>query len=194
MTRLKQAESRHSKPLPTIKTTLDSLSKKHASSLLIHWLEELDIPAYWHQVLLDTVDSKFLKSVYHGDLIHFDDLSLYFPVGGTIRFYGVKENKTAAFREITRSLLYLTYCLYLETEFMLDSHVLLIYNDPVEQTTESDQHHKHTSIFNWIKEFRGSGAAAGQELMRRFSLDKGSKDTSCINDSNQLQILMPTSS
>ncbi|CAO3691216.1 unnamed protein product [Rhizopus microsporus] len=216
MSRLKQAESRHSKPLPTIKTTLDSLSRKHASSLLIHWLEELDIPAYWHQILLDTVvyklfetfklhqltkqtnpiyiqfissnspkDSKFLKSVYHGDLIHFDDLSLYFPVGGTIRFYGVKENMTAAFREITRSLLYLTYCLYLETEFMLDSHVLLIYNDPVEQTTESDQHHKHTSIFNWIKKFRGSGTAVGQELKRRFSLDKGSKDTSCINDSNK---------
>lgn len=105
MTHLKQVESRHSKPLPTIKTTLDSLSKKHASNLLIHWLEELDIPAYWHQILLDIVvyklfetfklhqlteqtnliyiqfissnspkDSKFLKNVYHGDLIHFGKL------------------------------------------------------------------------------------------------------------------------
>lgn len=101
MTKLKGIEKRYIKPLPTIDNSLDNASKKHVINLLTHWLQELNIPMSWLQVLLDTVvfklfeafhshhmtkeekihvqffsthmpnDSKFLIDVYHGNPLHF---------------------------------------------------------------------------------------------------------------------------
>lgn len=102
MSRLKGIEKRRPKPLPTIETTrLDYDSEKHVTKLISCWLQELELPMSWVQVLLDKVvlklfetfqshhtlkkeeihvqffstntpgDSKFLKDVYHGNSLLF---------------------------------------------------------------------------------------------------------------------------
>lgn len=51
---------------------------------------------------------------------------MHFPIGGTIRIYGLNANDetlTKTLIELVQSLVYLTYSLYLETYVMRDSHV-----------------------------------------------------------------------
>ncbi|KAF1803594.1 hypothetical protein FB192DRAFT_1279569 [Mucor lusitanicus] len=71
-------------------------------------------------------DSKFLANVMHGAPIHDGEHTMHFPVGGTIRMYGLNANDEAFTKtliELVQSLVYLTYSLYLETYVMRDSHV-----------------------------------------------------------------------
>lgn len=52
--------------------------------------------------------------------------SVQFPIGGTIRIYGLNPNDetfTKTLMDLLQSLVYLTYSLYLETYVMRDSHV-----------------------------------------------------------------------
>ncbi|KAG1056186.1 hypothetical protein G6F43_001910 [Rhizopus delemar] len=207
MTKLKGIEKRYIKPLPTIDNSLDNTSKKHVTNLLTHWLQELNIPMSWLQVLLDTVvfklfeafhshhmtkeekihvqffsthmpnDSKFLIDVYHGNPLHFDGQFLRFPAGGTIRIYGLKEKMMETFMNLLQSIVYLTYCIYLETNIMRDHQILLTYTEPTSSVKPSPAtvvNNNNQSFFYWIKKLTSarSSAEVGQSLKRRFSLTK----------------------
>ncbi|CEP06872.1 hypothetical protein [Parasitella parasitica] len=139
-------------PTPLI---VDETSRNHISKLVYAWLNDLKIPFRpWADVLnkisidllqkslnsigenkqiyMETLfvnapkDSKFLANVMHGTPISNGNHSMYFPIGGTIRIYGLSaddETFTKAIVDLVQSLVYLTYCLYLETYVMRDSHV-----------------------------------------------------------------------
>ncbi|KAL7331281.1 hypothetical protein PS15p_203492 [Mucor circinelloides] len=71
-------------------------------------------------------DSKFLANVMHGPPINDGEHIMHFPIGGTIRIYGLNTNDetfTKTLIELVQSLVYLTYSLYLEIYVMRDSHV-----------------------------------------------------------------------
>ncbi|KAI8993291.1 hypothetical protein BDB01DRAFT_775799 [Pilobolus umbonatus] len=87
-------------------------------------------------------ESKFLSNVYFGSPINNASIdendkkfalpisSLHFPVGGTIRIYGLSELMLDKFVNIVESLVYLAYSLYLENYVMKDNHVKLTITSP----------------------------------------------------------------
>ncbi|OAD08562.1 hypothetical protein MUCCIDRAFT_158764 [Mucor lusitanicus CBS 277.49] len=120
-------------------------------------------------------DSKFLANVMHGAPIHDGEHTMHFPVGGTIRMYGLNANDEAFTKtliELVQSLVYLTYSLYLETYVMRDSHVKSVISTTTAPSTpnaataaESNQadsapklgsHHAKkttdaTGLFGWLR-------------------------------------------
>ncbi|KAK4522106.1 uncharacterized protein ATC70_004645 [Mucor velutinosus] len=128
-------------------------------------------------------DSKFLANVMHGPPIHDGEHTMHFPIGGTIRIYGLNANDetfTKTLIELVQSLVYLTYSLYLEAYVMRDSHVKLAIstaapNTPntattmqtatesshADMTTKLSSHHiKKTTdssgLFGWLKKLATS--------------------------------------
>ncbi|KAI8646176.1 hypothetical protein BD408DRAFT_381112 [Parasitella parasitica] len=142
-------------PTTPTRLIVDETSRSHISKLVYAWLNDLKIPFKpWADVLnrvsidlfqkslnstgenkqihIETLfvntpkDSKFLANVMHGAPISNGMHSMYFPIGGTIRIYGLNakdETFTATIVGLVQSLVYLIYSLYLETYVMRDSHV-----------------------------------------------------------------------
>ncbi|GAN05268.1 hypothetical protein MAM1_0086c04737 [Mucor ambiguus] len=124
-------------------------------------------------------DSKFLANVMHGTPILDGEHIMQFPIGGTIRIYGLNANDetfTKILIELAQNLVYLTYSLYLETYVMRDSHVKSVIatvatpcapntatatnkateSKHADSTTKSNSHHtKKTTdasgLFGWLR-------------------------------------------
>lgn len=106
-----------------------------------------------------------------------DGQSLRFPAGGTIRIYGLKERMMETFMNLLQSIVYLTYCIYLETNLMRDHQILLTYTEPTSSVKPSPAtvvNNNNQGFFYWIKKLTSarSSAEVGQSLKRRFSLTK----------------------
>ncbi|KAI7898140.1 uncharacterized protein BX663DRAFT_556092 [Cokeromyces recurvatus] len=107
----------------------------HASSSSTNFLSLLDENnnnnnEIWLQILSinDPIESRFLTKVFHGVRLNNGHHSFRFPIGGTIRLYGLNDTKIKIQNviEIVDALVYLIHSLYLETYVMRDSHVKLI--------------------------------------------------------------------
>lgn len=103
-----------------------------------------------------------------------DELSIEFPIGGTIRIYGLDDDLIASkFVDLIQALVYLTHSLYLESYVMRDSHVKLTVTSPLfndsqrhpdsvaekaKPDSDNDRNRSHHTItkrtnglFNWFK-------------------------------------------
>ncbi|CAO3607438.1 unnamed protein product [Mucor hiemalis] len=130
----------------------------------------------WLQTFTNNLpmDSKFLLNVAHGKQVPTDELSIEFPIGGTIRIYGLDDDSIASkFVDLIQALVYLTHSLYLESYVMRDSHVKLIVTSPLfndsqrrpdsvaekaKPDSDNDRNRSHHTItkrtnglFNWFK-------------------------------------------
>ncbi|KAI9487374.1 MAG: hypothetical protein EXX96DRAFT_475244 [Benjaminiella poitrasii] len=122
----------------------------------------------WLQIFSahDPIESKFLTKVFHGEPLNNGTHSLIFPIGGTIRIYGLNDTiSTKNLTEIVYNLIYLIHSLYLETFIMRDNHVKLIIspasvnwtplkNETISKMTKHSSDEKSTSsniFFSWFK-------------------------------------------
>ncbi|KAG2234547.1 hypothetical protein INT48_007360 [Thamnidium elegans] len=132
----------------------------------------------WIQTLTNNspTESKFLHNVFHGKQLTNEEFSIDFPIGGTIRIYGLNDEAISGkLMDLVQAIVYLTYSLYLESYVMRDSQVQLIISPPppppttTTTTTNSFQKEKATTklnlnfdqhpsitkrssgLFNWLK-------------------------------------------
>ncbi|KAI9266247.1 hypothetical protein EDC94DRAFT_32754 [Helicostylum pulchrum] len=121
----------------------------------------------WIQTLTNNspMDSKFLHNVFHGKQVTNEGFSIEFPIGGTIRIYGLDDEAISGkLMDLVQAIVYLTYSLYLESYVMRDSQVQLIISPPTFQKEKAttklnlnvvDQHpsitKRSSGLFNWLK-------------------------------------------